>query len=85
MEIQVKITSQADTQLNALATQINRIARKGIDGKVFAMDVASVEEQTSKFRPGGVRPDVKRTRSVSYRAKYFSRHVWRCLYNCIKP
>jgi len=53
-----KITSQADTQLNALATQINRIARKGIDGKVFAMDVASVEEQTSKFRPGGSKTDV---------------------------
>lgn len=53
-----KITSQADTQLNALATQINRIARKGIDGKVFAMDVASVEEQTAKFRPGGSKTDV---------------------------
>ena len=52
-----QITSMADTELNALADQINRVAREGVDGRVFAYDVEMIKEQTQKFRPGGGKTD----------------------------
>jgi len=54
-----RITSQTDTQLNALAKKINRIARQGIDGKVFAFDVETVKKETEGFTPGGAKTDYK--------------------------
>ena len=54
-----KITSQTDTQLNALAKKINRIARQGVDGKVFAFDLEMIKEETEGFRPGGAKTDYK--------------------------
>ncbi len=54
-----EITSQTDTQLNALAKKINRIARQGVDGRVFAFDLEMIKEETDGFRPGGLKTDYK--------------------------
>jgi hypothetical protein len=52
-----KITSQADTQLNALARKIMSTARSGVDGKVFALDVEMLEKEVKGFQPGGATTD----------------------------
>jgi len=52
-----KITSQADTQLNALARNIMQTARQGVDGRIFALEVALLEEEVNGFKPGGVKTD----------------------------
>jgi hypothetical protein len=54
-----RITSQTDTELNALAKKINRIARQGVDGRVFAFDLEMIKEETDGFRPGGIKTDYK--------------------------
>jgi len=53
-----KITSQADTQLNALARKIMGTARSEIGGKVFVLDVQMLAEEVKGFKPGGARTDV---------------------------
>jgi hypothetical protein len=52
-----EITSQADTQLNALARKIMSTARSGVDGKIFALDVSMLEKEVRGFQPGGVKTD----------------------------
>ena len=54
---QGKITSQADTELNALARSIMSTARSGVTGKIFSLDVAMLKEEVDGFRPGGARTD----------------------------
>ena len=52
-----KITSQADTQLNALARNIMQTARQGVDGRIFALEVKLLEEEVNGFKPGGAKTD----------------------------
>ena len=52
-----KITSQADTQLDTLARNIMGTARKGVDGKVFALDVEMLQKEVNGFQPGGGKTD----------------------------
>ena len=54
---QGRITSQADTELNALARSIMSTARSGVTGKIFSLDVAMLKEEVDGFRPGGARTD----------------------------
>jgi hypothetical protein len=53
-----EITSKADTELKALARKIISVARSGVDGKVFALDIAMLKEEVDGFMPGGGRTDV---------------------------
>jgi hypothetical protein len=52
-----KITSQADTQLDTLARNIMGTARKGVDGRVFALDVEMLQKEVNGFQPGGGKTD----------------------------
>ena len=53
-----KITSAADKQLDALARKTINVARAGVDGRVFALDLQLLEQEVKGFQPGGVKSDV---------------------------
>jgi len=55
---QAKITTAADKQLDALARKTVNVARAGVDGRVFALDMKLLEQEVKGFQPGGVRSDV---------------------------
>ncbi len=53
-----EITSKADTELKALGRKIISVARSGVDGKVFALDIAMLKEEVDGFMPGGGKTDI---------------------------
>tara|TARA_R110002050_G_scaffold217075_1_gene353131 strand:- start:3855 stop:6923 length:3069 start_codon:yes stop_codon:yes gene_type:complete len=55
---QAKITNAADKQLDALARKTINVARAGVDGRVFALDLQLLEQEVKGFQPGGVKSDV---------------------------
>ena len=52
-----KITSESDTQLNALARTIIQTARAGVKGRIFALDVKNLQQEVDKFKPGFAKTD----------------------------
>jgi hypothetical protein len=53
-----EITSKADTELKALGRKIISVARSGVDGKIFALDIDMLKEEVDGFMPGGGKTDI---------------------------
>ena len=51
------VTRKADAELDALARKTISVAREGVEGKVFALDVKLLEEEVKNFRPGSFGQD----------------------------
>ena len=51
------VTRQADAELEALARKTISVARQGIDGRVFALDLDLLREEVKNFRPGSFGQD----------------------------
>jgi hypothetical protein len=51
------VTRQADAELEALARKTISVARQGVEGKVFALDLNLLAEEVKNFRPGSFGQD----------------------------
>ena len=52
-----KVTREADAQLKSLARRTISVAREGVDGRIFALDMNLLEEEVSAFKPGAFKQD----------------------------
>ena len=53
-----KITGKADKQLKALGRKTINVARAGVDGRVFALDLELLRDEVEGYYPGGAKTDV---------------------------